>query len=79
MLSRAGEATTDFLARAAAAGVTHISGTPSHWRKALMSGAAEHFSPASVRLSGEIADQGILDALRKVYKADDVVKELTGK
>src|SRR6185312_7259392 len=38
VLSSAGEATTDFLARAAAAGVTHISGTPSHWRKALMSG-----------------------------------------
>jgi len=67
VLSSAGEATTDFLARAAAAGVTHISGTPSHWRKALMSGAAERFSPAYVRLSGEIADQGILDALRAAF------------
>ena len=67
VLSSAGEATTDFLARAAAAGVTHISGTPSHWRKALMSGAAERFSPAYVRLSGEIADQGILDALRTAF------------
>ena len=67
MLSSAGEAPTDFLARAAAAGVTHISGTPSHWRKALMSGAAERFSPAYVRLSGEIADQGILDALRAAF------------
>jgi len=67
MLSSAGEATSDFLARAAAAGVTHISGTPSHWRKALMSGAAERFSPAYVRLSGEIADQGILDALRAAF------------
>lgn len=67
VLSSAGEATTDFLARATAAGVTHISGTPSHWRKALMSGAAERLSPAYVRLSGEIADQGILDALRAAF------------
>ena len=67
VLSSAGEATTDFLARVAAAGVTHISGTPSHWRKALMSGTAGHFSPAYVRLSGEIADQGILDALRAAF------------
>lgn len=56
-----------FLARCAAAGVTHISGTPSHWRKALMSGAAATFRPAYVRLSGEIADQGILDALRAAF------------
>jgi acyl-coenzyme A synthetase/AMP-(fatty) acid ligase len=67
VLSSAGEATSDFLARAAAAGVTHISGTPSHWRKALMSGAAERFAPAYVRLSGEIADQGILDALQAAF------------
>jgi acyl-coenzyme A synthetase/AMP-(fatty) acid ligase len=67
MLASAGEAPADFLARAAAAGVTHISGTPSHWRKALMSGAAERFSPAYVRLSGEVADQGILDALRTAF------------
>ncbi|HEV2443518.1 MAG TPA: AMP-binding protein [Steroidobacteraceae bacterium] len=67
VLSSPGEATTEFLARVAAAGVTHISGTPSHWRKALMSGAAECFSPAYVRLSGEIADQGILDALRAAF------------
>jgi acyl-coenzyme A synthetase/AMP-(fatty) acid ligase len=67
LLSSAAEAPADFLARAAAAGVTHISGTPSHWRKALMSGAAGRFSPAYVRLSGEIADQGILDALRAAF------------
>ncbi|HZT02760.1 MAG TPA: class I adenylate-forming enzyme family protein [Steroidobacteraceae bacterium] len=67
LLSSKDEDTTQFLARAAAAGVTHISGTPSHWRKALMSGAAARFSPAYVRLSGEIADQGILDALRAAF------------
>lgn len=57
----------DFLARAAAAGVTHISGTPSHWRKALMTGAAAVLRPRYVRLSGEIADQPILDALHAAF------------
>ena len=39
------ERSTRFLARLGEAGVTHISGTPSHWRKALMSGeAAPHRS-----------------------------------
>ena len=67
LLSSKEEDTTQFLARAATAGVTHISGTPSHWRKALMSGATAGFSPTYVRLSGEIADQGILDALRTAF------------
>lgn len=67
VLASAGETIADYLARAAAAGVTHISGTPSHWRKALMSGAFAGFSPTYVRLSGEIADQGILDALRAAF------------
>jgi acyl-coenzyme A synthetase/AMP-(fatty) acid ligase len=61
------EQPSDLLARAATAGVTHISGTPSHWRKALMSGAAQVLRPAYVRLSGEIADQPILDALRAAF------------
>ncbi|MDR3465072.1 MAG: fatty acid--CoA ligase family protein [Xanthobacteraceae bacterium] len=47
--------------------VTHISGTPSHWRRVLMSGAASAMSPRYVRLSGEIADQAILDALQAAY------------
>jgi acyl-coenzyme A synthetase/AMP-(fatty) acid ligase len=67
VLSSAAESTADFLARAAAAGVTHISGTPSHWRRALMSGAAPRISPRYVRLSGEIADQAILDSLRSAF------------
>jgi acyl-coenzyme A synthetase/AMP-(fatty) acid ligase len=67
VLARAGEAIADYLTRAAAAGVTHISGTPSHWRQALMSGAAQRLSPVYVRLSGEIADQGVLDALRAAF------------
>jgi acyl-coenzyme A synthetase/AMP-(fatty) acid ligase len=66
-LSEGGEAVTDFLARVATARVTHISGTPSHWRRALMSGAAATIAPRYVRLSGEIADQPVLDALRASY------------
>ena len=67
VMSSAGEPAAEFLARAGAAGVTHISGTPSHWRKALMSGAALHLKPAYVRLSGEVADQPLLDALRAAF------------
>ena len=67
VLSDPKESITDFLARASAAGITHISGTPSHWRRALMSGAAATIAPAYVRLSGEIADQAILDNLKLAY------------
>ena len=67
VLSSAGEATREFLARAGAAGVTHISGTPSHWRRALMSGDTALISPEYVRLSGEVADQPVLDNLRAAY------------
>jgi acyl-coenzyme A synthetase/AMP-(fatty) acid ligase len=67
VLASAAESTADFLARAAAAGVTHVSGTPSHWRRALMSGASARISPRYVRLSGEIADQAILDSLRSAF------------
>ncbi|HME38707.1 MAG TPA: AMP-binding protein [Steroidobacteraceae bacterium] len=67
VLSSAGEPMLEFLERAAAAGVTHISGTPSHWRSALMSGGAAILHPRYVRLSGEVADQAVLDNLRAVY------------
>jgi len=61
------EPVADFLTRAGAAGVTHISGTPSHWRTAMISGATAKITPRSVRLSGEIADQAVLDALRRTF------------
>jgi acyl-coenzyme A synthetase/AMP-(fatty) acid ligase len=67
VLSDAGESTGEFLARLGAHGVTHLSGTPSHWRRALMSASARAISPRYVRLSGEIADQAILNALRSFY------------
>lgn len=67
VLSSTQETTADFLTRAAAHGVTHISGTPSHWRRALMSPAAHLIEPEYIRLSGEIADQAILNQLRLFY------------
>ena len=67
VLSSAEESTADFLDRASSHGVTHISGTPSHWRRALMSPAAHQIAPEYVRLSGEIADQAILNNLKLVY------------
>jgi acyl-coenzyme A synthetase/AMP-(fatty) acid ligase len=72
VLSDPKESITDFLERARAAGITHISGTPSHWRRALMSGAAATIAPAYVRLSGEIADQAILDNLKLAYPRSGV-------
>ena len=72
VLSDGSEATAAFLARAGYANVTHISGTPSHWRRALMSGHARRITPAYVRLSGEIADQAVLDRLRATYPAASV-------
>jgi acyl-coenzyme A synthetase/AMP-(fatty) acid ligase len=67
VLSNAGERIAAHLRRLAAHGVTHLSGTPSHWRRALMSPAAGEIAPEYVRLSGEIADQPILDSLRQAY------------
>jgi acyl-coenzyme A synthetase/AMP-(fatty) acid ligase len=67
VVSSPGESASDYLGRLAAHGVTHLSGTPSHWRRALMSPAARTIAPRYVRLSGEIADQAILNALRAFY------------
>jgi len=73
VLSDSHESTAQFLARAGAHGVTHISGTPSHWRRALMSPAARQIEPGYVRLSGEIADQTILNQLEAFYPQARVV------
>lgn len=67
VLSNAQEATADHLARAGEHGVTHFSGTPTHWRRELMSPAARLIAPRYVRSSGEIADQALLDHLRSFY------------
>ncbi|MDR3483489.1 MAG: AMP-binding protein [Bradyrhizobium sp.] len=72
VLSEPGESIADYVARLRAAGVTQISGTPSHWRKLLMSGSAAGFSPRYVRLSGEIADQAVLDGLSRAFPAASI-------
>jgi len=67
VLSSAGESPADHLARLSEHTVTHLSGTPSHWRRALMSPEAHRIAPRYIRLSGEIADQAILNTLHSSY------------
>jgi acyl-coenzyme A synthetase/AMP-(fatty) acid ligase len=67
VLSSTQESPGDYLLRLGTHAVTHISGTPSHWRRALMSPSARAIAPRYVRLSGEIADQTILNTLRSSY------------
>ncbi len=67
VLSDATEAVGAFLLRGQQAGVTHVSGTPSHWRRVLISGHAPAWSPRYIRLSGEVADQAVLDRLQAAY------------
>ncbi len=72
VLSEPGEPIAEHVARLNQKAVTHISGTPSHWRKLLMSGAASAFSPRYVRLSGEIADQAVLDGLGQAFPSASI-------
>jgi acyl-CoA synthetase (AMP-forming)/AMP-acid ligase II len=73
VLSAHEEPVGDFLARAGRCGVTHISGTASHWRRVLMSGAASSMAPRYIRLSGEIADQSVLDGLHGAFPSAEIV------
>ena len=72
VLSSAGEPVGAFLQRVQAGGVTHMSGTPSHWRRALMSPALPGVALENVRMSGEIADQTLLDRVRHVLPGASV-------
>jgi acyl-coenzyme A synthetase/AMP-(fatty) acid ligase len=67
ILSRPDESAGAFLTRLGERGVTHLSATPSHWRKALMSPAIWRVAPRYLRLSGEIADQAVLDNLKAAF------------
>ena len=67
VMSDAEESPAPFLERLGAHGVTHLSGTPSHWRRALMSPSSGAIAPRYVRMSGEIADQAIINSLRARY------------
>jgi acyl-coenzyme A synthetase/AMP-(fatty) acid ligase len=73
LLRSGGQSLPEFLALAARLGITHMTGTPSHWRAALMSGAVSQIAPRYVRLSGEIADQGILDNLDQAFPRAQLV------
>ena len=73
VLQGAQESATDFFGRAGTQGVTHISGTPSHWRRALMNSSIGQMTPTYIRLSGEIADQTILNQLRLQFPQAKIV------
>ena len=66
-LSSPGESVEAYLVRLGEAGARQVSGTPSHWRKVLMSKHARRIDPETVRLSGEIADDAVLEALGAVF------------
>ena len=66
-LSGVDESVDSFLSRLGDGEITHISGTPSHWRKVLMSANARRIDPDYVRLSGEIANDSVLESLRALY------------
>ena len=67
VLSEPAEPVVDHLHRLRDARITHMTGTPSHWRRVLMSSEANAIRPDYARLSGEIADQAVLDALAEAY------------
>jgi acyl-coenzyme A synthetase/AMP-(fatty) acid ligase len=63
VVAGAGEPIEGLMTRMGARGATHMTGTPSHWRRVLMSPEIALLAPRYVRLSGEIADQAVLDGL----------------
>jgi len=67
MMTSPSEPMDDFIARLAPSGLTHLAGTPSHWRSALRRKAQDLLRPRYVRLSGEIADQSVLDSLARAF------------
>src|SRR6516162_8607089 len=67
VLSSVGESLSQYLDRLGEHCATHVLGTPSHWRRTLMSPSAREIAPQYVRLSGEMVDQTILDGLHAFY------------
>lgn len=55
------------LARFSQAGVTHISATPTLWRKILMAPERRDLDLKQITLGGEVADQPTLSALAKAF------------
>ncbi len=48
-------------------GVTAVSATPSLWRQLLMTGQLSELSLSHITLGGEIADQSLLDKLKRLF------------
>jgi acyl-CoA synthetase (AMP-forming)/AMP-acid ligase II len=67
ILSRTDHGLTDRLAILSDRGVTHLSATPSLWRRVLMSPFAHRLALRQITLGGEIADQAVLDRLRSAF------------
>jgi acyl-CoA synthetase (AMP-forming)/AMP-acid ligase II len=67
LLMAPGESISNFLTRIADADVSHVAGTPTHWRSALTTREISEIAPRYVRLSGEVADQSVLDRLREQF------------
>lgn len=67
------EGVDQFLSRAEVIGLDYLSGTPSHWRRALLGRALAQLKLRNVRLSGEIADQAILDRLKGCFTSAKIV------
>jgi acyl-coenzyme A synthetase/AMP-(fatty) acid ligase len=63
------DSVADFLQALAKAGATHVSGTPTHWRKVLMYQGRRQFKFEQITLVGEIADQSLLNALHAEFPA----------
>jgi acyl-coenzyme A synthetase/AMP-(fatty) acid ligase len=66
-LRRPDETIDSFLIRAGQDRATHVSGTPAHWRLALMNSMRDRIDPIYVRMSGEIADESLLRAISALY------------
>lgn len=55
------------LALLARCGATHLSATPTLWRRILMEPGSDDLTPTHITLGGEIADRSVLDALARRY------------
>jgi acyl-CoA synthetase (AMP-forming)/AMP-acid ligase II len=73
ILAQEKEPMSSHLVRLGEHGVTHLTGTPSHWRSALGNPEIGRISPRYVRLSGETVDQPILDALKARFPDAKIV------
>ncbi len=67
ILRKHGDSVPEFLPMLAMEHATHVSGTPTHWRKVLMFPGRSALKFQQITLVGEIADQPLLDALHAEF------------